>query len=115
MSFTIMTDTSANLPEEYLRRHEIRTIPYPFLIDGCELSEDFVFEGKRFYDDMRAGKIVTTSQISPQRYYDFFRSELEQGRDVLFVSMSSGISGSYNSACIAAEDLPLVSMVRLLA
>ena len=105
MSFTIMTDTSANLPEEYLRRHEIRTIPYPFLIDGCELSEDFVFEGKRFYDDMRAGKIVTTSQISPQRYYDFFRSELEQGRDVLFVSMSSGISGSYNSACIAAEDL----------
>ena len=105
MSFTIMTDTSANLPESYLKRHDIRCIPYSFMIDGRELGEDFVFEGKRFYDDMRAGRVVTTSQIPPQRYADFFRAELEQGRDVLFVSMSSGISGSYNSACIAAEEL----------
>ena len=105
MSFTILTDTSANLPEEYLRRHGIRAIPYSFMIDGSELDKDFVFEGGRFYDDMRRGRIVTTSQISPQRYADFFRAELERGNDVLFVSMSSGISGSYNSACIAAEDL----------
>ena len=105
MSFSIMTDTSANLPDAFLRLHDIRCIPYTFMIDGAELGRDFVFEGRRFYDDMRRGKIVTTSQISPQRYADFFRSELEQGRDVLFVSMSSGISGSYNSACVAAEDL----------
>ena len=75
------------------------------MIDGRELGEDFSFEGGRFYGDMRRGKIVTTSQIPPQRYMDFFRSELALGRDVLFVSMSSGISGSYNSACIAAEEL----------
>ena len=105
MSFTIMTDTSANLPGVFLRRHGIRCISYSFMIDGCALDEDYVFEGKHFYDDMRAGKIVTTSQIPPQRYADFFRAELEQGRDVLFVSMSSGISGSYNSASIAAEEL----------
>ncbi|MBR2581905.1 MAG: DegV family protein [Oscillospiraceae bacterium] len=105
MSFTILTDTSANLPKAYLRRHGIRTIPYTFMIDGHELGEDFSFEGGRFYGDMRRGKIVTTSQIPPQRYMDFFRSELVLGHDVLFVSMSSGISGSYNSACIAAEEL----------
>jgi DegV family protein with EDD domain len=104
MSFTIMTDTSANLPEEFLRENDIRCISYTFMIDGQE-PKDFVFEGKRFYDDMRHGKIVTTSQISPQRYADFFRSELSAGRDVLFVSMSSGISGSFNSASIAAADL----------
>ena len=104
MSFSIMTDTSANLPEEFLRRHGIRCIPYTFLIDGAE-PEDFQFEGKAFYDDMRRGRVVTTSQISPARYADFFRAELAQGHDVLFVSMSSGISGSYNSACIAAEEL----------
>ena len=104
MSFTIMTDTSANLPEDYLRDNDIRCIPYTFMIDGVE-PENFVFEGKPFYDDMRRGKLVTTSQISPQRYADFFRAELAQGHDVLFVSMSSGISGSYNSACIAAADL----------
>jgi DegV family protein with EDD domain len=105
MSFTIMTDTSANLPEAFLQRHGIRCIPYSFLIEGKELSKDFLFEGKRFYDDMRRGRVVTTSQIPPQRYADFFRSELALGNDVLFVSMSSGISGSYNSACVAAEDL----------
>ncbi len=105
MSFTIMTDTSANLPEEYLRQHDIRCIPYSFTIDGAALDRDFVFEGKRFYDDMRHGHVVTTSQIPPQRYVDFFRGELEKGHDILFVSMSSGISGSYSSACIAAEEL----------
>ena len=105
MSFSILTDTSANLPKSYLRRHAIRTIPYSFTIDGVELNEDFSFEGKRFYGDMRRGQIVTTSQIPPQRYYDFFRGELARGRDVLFVSMSSGISGSYGSACLAAEEL----------
>ncbi|MBQ3481887.1 MAG: DegV family protein [Oscillospiraceae bacterium] len=105
MSFTILTDTSANLPKAYLQRNAIRTVPYTFMIDGRELEEAPDFEGPRFYSDMRRGKIVTTSQIPPQRYIDFFRSELEQGRDVLFVSMSSGISGSYHSACIAAEEL----------
>ena len=103
MSFSIMTDTSANLPEEFLRRHEIRCIPYSFLIDGAE--PEGTFDGRRFYDEMRRGSIVTTSQIPPQRYVDFFRGELARGNDVLFVSMSSGISGSYNSACMAAEEL----------
>ena len=104
MSFTIMTDTSANLPEEFIRKHGIKCIPYSFLIDGSEPAKG-PFDGKRFYDDMRRGRIVTTSQIPPQSYADFFRGELESGRDVLFVSMSSGISGSFNSASIAAEDL----------
>ncbi len=105
MSFTILTDTSANLPKAFLRRHNIRAIPYTFMVDGREPGEDFSFEGGRFYSDMRRGRVVTTSQIPPQRYMDFFRSELALGNDVLFVSMSSGISGSYNSACIAAEEL----------
>ena len=104
MNFTILTDSSANLPEEYLRRHGIRCISYSFLIDGAE-PEDFVFEGKAFYDGMRRGRVVTTSQISPARYAAFFRGELARGHDVLFVSMSSGISGSYHSACFAAEEL----------
>ena len=103
MSFSIMTDSSANLPEEFLRRYGIRTIPYSFLIDGAE--PEGAFDGKRFYDGMRRGRIVTTSQIPPQRYADFFRGERAHGKDLLFVSMSSGISGSYDSACMAAEEL----------
>ena len=104
MSFSVMTDTSANLPQEFIEKNGVKCIPYSFLVDGKE-PDGGPFDGKSFYDGMRGGKIVTTSQISPQRYSDFFRAELEAGRDLLFVSMSSGISGSFNSASIAAEDL----------
>ena len=54
---------------------------------------------------MKAGQIVTTTQISPQQYADFFEPWLREGKDVIFISMSSGISGSYNSANIAADML----------
>lgn len=104
MSYTIMTDTSANLPEAYLEEHAIPCIAYPFLIDGAEPG-DFVFDGGRFYEDMRGGRLVTTSQIPPQRYADFFRAELEKGRDLLFIGMSSGISGSFQNANLAAAEL----------
>lgn len=104
MSFTILTDSSANLPEDFLLTRDVRCISYDFLIDGREPA-DFVFDGKRFYDDMRSGSLVTTSQIPPQRYADFFRAALARGEDVLFVGMSSGISGSFQSASIAAEEL----------
>ncbi len=104
MSFTIMTDSAANLPQAYLKRHRIPCISYSFLVDGRE-PEERSFDAKRFYDGMRAGRRVTTSQIPPQRYADFFRAELEAGRDILFVGMSSGISGSFQSASLAASEL----------
>ena len=63
------------------------------------------FDGKTFYDAMRAGAKVTTSQITPQSYIDTLTPLLEKGEDILFVGMSSGISGSYASAETAAAQL----------
>ena len=63
------------------------------------------FDAKAFYTAMRNGEKVTTSQIPPQRFVDYLRPMLERGEDVLFVSMSSGISGSYASSKIAANQL----------
>ena len=57
---------------------------------------------------MRDGAEVTTSQINPQRYMDFMRPILEEGRDILFVGMSSGISGAYHCAEMAACELSAV-------
>ena len=107
MSFAIVTDTSANLPSRLLKQHSLEVLPYSFYINGAEHidldAEDFDAAG--FFAAMRAGVKVTTSQIPPQGYIDCFEPLLKAGRDVLFVSMSSGISGSYNSACIAANEL----------
>ena len=105
--FRIVTDTSANLPTDYLHSEKITVIPYTFQSGrGEQACMDLTtFDAKDFYAQMRAGVKVTTSQIPPQRYIDVLSPMLEAGEDVLFVSMSSGISGSYASGQIAARQL----------
>lgn len=108
MSFQIVTDTSANLPSAWLRQEQIAVLPFSYSVDGkreenCLDTEKF--KGKKFYQAIRDGARVTTSQITPQAYLDCFRPMLEHGEEILFVGMSSGISGSFQSAQIAAQEL----------
>ena len=105
--FRIVTDTSSNLPTAYLQAENITVIPFTFHTDSGEQScmDTASFDAKAFYTAMRNGEKVTTSQIPPQRFVDNIRPMLENGEDVLFVSMSSGISGSYASSKIAANQL----------
>ena len=105
--FRIVTDTSSNLPTAYLQAENITVIPFTFHTESGEQScmDTASFDAKAFYTAMRNGEKVTTSQIPPQRFVDNIRPMLENGDDVLFVSMSSGISGSYASSKIAANQL----------
>lgn len=107
MMFSIVTDTSANLDCQWLREHDVAAIPFHFIVRGQDRTclDTQGFDGKRFYDDMRAGEKVSTSQVTYQAYLDVMRPMLAQGRDILFVGMSSGISGSYQQAELAAEEL----------
>ena len=113
--FRIVTDTSANLPTDYLHAEQITVIPYTFQSGKGEQScmDLTTFDAKDFYAQMRSGVKVTTSQIPPQRYIDVLTPLLEAGEDVLFVSMSSGISGAYQSAVMAARELrePLTNVM----
>ena len=110
--FRIVTDTSSNLPTAYLQAENITVIPFTFHTESGEQScmDTASFDAKAFYTAMRNGEKVTTSQIPPQRFVDNIRPMLENGEDVLFVSMSSGISGSYAASNIAAhpraEEVP---------
>ena len=105
--FTIATDTSANLPTAYLQAEQIAVIPFTFHTErGEQICMDLgTFDAKEFYARMRKGEKVTTSQIPPQRFLDALTPILARGEDVLFVSMSSGISGSYASGMMAAQQL----------
>lgn len=107
MSFSIFTDTSANLPTPLTRKKEIGVIPFSYFVEGEEFSclDTEAFAGANYYDKLRARAKITTSQINPQRYAEYLAPALQAGRDVLYIGMSSGISGSYQSACIAAEQL----------
>ncbi len=107
MSFAIVTDTSANLPTPWLREHDVTVIPFTYMYEGedhtCMDTE--AFDGAAYYGAMRNGMRVTTAQINPYRYVEHIKPLMEAGRDVLFVGMSSGISGSYGMAEIAADQL----------
>ena len=105
--FQIMTDTSANLPAELAAEKDVTVIPFPYFVNGARHTclDTEGFDGKTFYGAMREGAEVTTSQINPQNYIDAMRPILQQGKDILFVGMSSGISGAYHSAELAAEEL----------
>lgn len=106
-TFAIVTDTSANLPSRLLAQHDILALPFSYIIDGkaYTCTDTDAFDGASFYGAIRAGTQVTTTQITPQLYIDGIQPLLEEGLDVLFIGMSSGISGSYHSAEIAAEEL----------
>jgi len=106
MQFIAITDTSGNLPTRTAREHDIKMIPFSYYIDGerftCLDTESF--DGDAFYALLKTTE-VKTSQINPQEYADFFEPFLKDGKDIVYVAMSSGISGSCQSAMIGAQML----------
>ena len=105
--FKVITDTSANLDQQWLIENDVPVIPFHYYVGGKDntCTNTRGFDGAAFYSAMRAGEKVTTSQITPQAYLDTFRPILEGGQDILYVSMSSGISGSYSQSQFAAREL----------
>ncbi len=107
MSFTIITDSTANIETRTAKEHEIVVIPLSYNIDGKEYvcSDTDSYDDISYYNSIKSGVTVTTSQVNPQTYIDCMEPILRAGQDIIFVGLSSGISGSFNSAMIAREQL----------
>ena len=107
MSFVITTDTSANLPTALLKENDVAVIPFSYYVNGEEFSclDTSEFDGAEYYNRIREGASVTTSQVNPQKYIDCWTPFLEKGMDILFIGMSSGISGSFGCAEMVAAQL----------
>ena len=107
MSYVIFTDTSANLPTPMTREKDLRVIPFSYYIEGKEqvCLDTEVFDGGAFYAMMPDRVKIQTSQISPDAYRSCLEEPLQEGRDVLYIGMSSGISGSLSCAMVAARQL----------
>ena len=106
MSFDVFADGSANLPQMY--REGITVLPCEYSVDGVPktYSGDLEsFDGRAYYDGLRQGKTVNTSLINTHLFLEYFTSVLKEGRDLIYVSMSSGISGTYSAAMAAANQL----------
>lgn len=106
MAFAVFVDGSANLPKKML--DNIRVLPCSYLLDGENViypGEVESFDYKTFYDGLRNGKSAQTSLLNTELFLDYFKPVLLGGQDIMYISMSSGISGTFNAARIAAQEL----------
>ena len=108
MSFSVFTDGCSNLPGYILDQLNIRVLPCSYVLDGVPGTYEGdidAFDSHGYYDKLRSGSQMKTSLLNTHLSITHFRPELEAGKDVIYVGMSSGISGTIQAARIAAEEL----------
>ncbi len=106
MAFVVFADGTANLPRSLL--DGIHLLPCEYTVDGVNhtyYGDVDRFDGHAFYEDLRHGRSVSTTLLNTQLFLSRFAPYLTQGKDVIYIAMSSGISGTYNAARIAADEL----------
>ena len=108
MAYQIFADATADLIDHFAAElSSVRVIPMQ--VDICDRSFTYGPEGNlttaEFYKMQREGNYASTSQINPATYIQYFSSVLLEGKDVLYFSFSSGMSATYQSAQMAAQEL----------
>lgn len=103
--YVITTDSTVDLSKEFLNEKEITVLSLSYILDGVTYKDMEGLTGKEFFDKLRNGSLPTTSQINPEEAKETFEQIVKEGKDILHIAFSSGLSGTYNSCRIAAEDL----------
>ena len=103
--YVITTDNTADLPYSYYKQHDIEYMYLTYQMEGETYGKQDEMEFKDFYERMRKGSMPTTSQVNSEEAKEVLRPLLIQGKDILHLASSSGLSGSYNSVRMAAEEL----------
>ena len=105
--FILSCCSTADMPKTFFTERNIPYVCFHFNMDGKEypddLGESMAFPD--FYQRITDGAQPTTSQVNTEEFIDFFEPFVKEGKDILHVSLSSGLSGSFNSASIAAREL----------
>ena len=103
--FVVVTDSSADLPKDYIEKHGIITMSLLYTINGETYNSDDEEAAKTFYDKLRDGAMPTTSQVNPEIAKEALIKAVGVSNKVLCLSFSSGLSGTFNSTRIAAEEI----------
>lgn len=108
MSFALFTDSFSNLPRAVLTKRNIRVLKGSYLMDGelteCPEAGD-EFDAHEFYEKLRSGSVASTSMLNMFTFMEAFQEALDEGLDVVYVGLSSGVSGTLQAANMAAEEL----------
>ena len=106
-SFVLSCCTTIDTNKEWAKAHEVECVPFHFEVGGQTYMDDFwnTMTPEQMYERMVNGEESKTSQVSAMEYTEHFKKFLEEGKDVLHLTLSSGISGTINSAMVASEEL----------
>lgn len=105
--FVLTCCSTADLPAEYFEAHQIPWLAFHFTLDGQDYEDDL---GKsvsfnQFYERIAHGAEPVTSQVNISQYEGCWEPFLQEGKDILHLTLSTGLSGTFNSACIARDQL----------
>ncbi len=105
--YAITCCSTLDLPLEYMQKRNIPYVCFHFTMNGKEYPDDLgqSISFEQFYAEIAAGAMPTTSQVNVNQFLAFFEPILASGKDLLHISLSSGLSGSFNSAILAREQL----------
>lgn len=104
--FSIVTDSSADLPKNIIDEHDIKVVPLSFFInDKKYFCDTELINSLNYYDMMRAGCVIKTSLVNEGQFIDVFEPILKSGKDIIYIAFSSGISGTYAAGVLASEHL----------
>ncbi len=105
-NYVIYVDLACDMPTEILDKWGVKNIPLSFIFDDSEqqyYSEDMSVAD--FYARMREGAVARTSAINCETFREAFEKELQEGKDVIYIAFSSGLSNTYNNALMVAKEL----------
>lgn len=99
--------SAVDLTPERMKQRDLHYVCFRYTLDGTEYPDDMgvTMSSEELFDRMRKGAETKTSQVSVTEYIRHFEPLLQEGKDILHVTLSSGLTGTYNSACLAKAEL----------
>ena len=103
--YIVTVNSTVDVPKEWLKERGVPFIPLKYTIDGETYQDMMGLSAREFFDKLREGKMSVTSQVNPQEAKEALEPFLKEGKDVLHLAFSSGLSGTCASMRLAAEEL----------
>lgn len=105
--YHLSIDSTSPLTDKQKEDYEIISTGLTYTLDGKESYDEFKSEKEKtsFYDKLRNGALAKSSKVAPNEFLKNWRPILEKGKKILHLSLSANVSGTYDSACIAANEL----------
>ena len=103
--FKLVTDSTADLPADYYVKHNVGCMYLSVIMEGQTYNKQNPIDIQSFYEKLGSGSMPTTSQINPDEAKNELTEYLKENKNILYIAFSSGLSGSYQSGCIAAEEI----------